>query len=294
MKTKKILIVGATGMLGHTLLRTLFRRSDLAVHATARGYDGLGRWFAPALLERINAPVDVDNFDSVLRVLGEVRPDVVVNCVGVIKQLSASKDPLVAIPLNSLFPHRLALACRAAGARLIHISTDCVFSGRKGGYTESDIPDAEDLYGRSKLLGEVDYPHAVTLRTSIIGHELKSGLSLVDWFLAQQGKVRGFVNAIYSGFPTVEMARIIADYVIPRPELSGLWHVSSEPISKFELLRLVAEHYGKQIEIEPYSEFHCERSLNSKRFREETGYVPPSWAELVASMRAGQLEGMNG
>lgn len=284
MSKKKILILGATGMLGHTLLRLLSAQSDLEVHASARTRDGLDRWFAPKLLQRIYAPIDIENFDAVERVLSEVRPHVVINCVGVIKQLSAAKDPLACIAINALFPHQLAQASAKVDARLIHISTDCVFSGKKGRYVESDFPDCDDLYGRTKLLGEVDYPHAVTLRTSIIGHELHSSVSLIDWFLAQQGRVKGFTKAIYSGFPTVEMARIISEVVIPRSELRGLYHVSSEPISKYDLLFLVKEKYGKVIEIEPSSDFHCDRSLDSSRFRDATGYVPPAWSELVARM----------
>ena len=281
---KIVLILGATGMFGHTLLRSLITYSELKVYATARSNNGLDRWFSADLLERIHPYVDADNFDSVLRVLGDVRPDVVVNCIGVIKQLSMAKDPLVTIPINSLFPHRLALACKAAGCRLVHISTDCVFSGTKGLYTENDSSDADDLYGKSKYLGEVDYPHCVTLRTSIIGHELSTSYSLIDWFLSQEGKVRGFTKAIYTGFPTVEMARIIADYVIPNPSLNGLYQVASAPISKYELLQLVAERYGKTIEIEPDAQFHCDRSLEASRFRQATGYVPPSWPELVSAM----------
>ena len=280
----KLLVLGATGMLGHTLLCNLAVRPEFAIYATVRSSNGLDRWFSSNLLECIHPGVDADNFDSILRVLGEVRPEVVINCIGVIKQLSSAKDPLVTIPINTLFPHRLALACKAAGSRLIHISTDCVFSGTKGMYTENDFSDAEDLYGKSKYLGEVTAPHCVTLRTSIIGHELSTSYSLIDWFLAQEGKVRGFTKAIYTGFPTVEMARIIADYVIPDPSLNGLYQVASAPISKYELLQLVAERYGKAIEIEPYEQFHCDRSLDASRFRQATGYVPPAWPELVSAM----------
>lgn len=278
-----VLILGATGMLGHTLLEQFSQRDELNVYATVRAHgclDGI----AEPLREKIIANVDADNLDSVLKVLAEVKPEVVINCIGIIKQLAAAKDPLTALTINSLFPHRLALACKAAGCRLIHISTDCVFSGAKGNYSEEDFSDATDLYGRTKFLGEVDYPHCVTLRTSIIGHELKGCYSLIDWFLAQEGRVNGYTGAIYSGFPTVEMARIIAKFVIPNPELSGLYHVSSAPITKYELLRLVAEQYGKQIEITPFTDFHCDRSLDSSRFRAATGYVPPVWSEMIAEM----------
>jgi dTDP-4-dehydrorhamnose reductase len=168
----------------------------------------------------------------------------------------------------------------------VHISTDCVFSGAKGMYVESDFPDADDLYGRSKYLGEVDYPHAVTLRTSIIGHELDGARSLLCWFLAQGGSVRGFTKAVFSGLPTVELARVVRDFVLPHPELHGLYHVSAAPINKYDLLKLVAQAYGKSIEITPHDQLVIDRSLDSTRFKAATGYAPPSWPELVRTMHA--------
>lgn len=284
MPCRKVLIIGATGMLGHTLLQRLSEREDMEVFATVRNREGLDRYFTSNLLEKIHHGVDANDLDSVLSVITDVKPDVVINCVGIIKQLPTAKDPIISITINALFPHHLALICKNAGARLIHFSTDCVFNGVKGNYTEDDPSDANDLYGRTKFLGELSFPHCVTLRTSIIGHELNGRLGLIDWFLSQEGKMRGFTQAIYTGFPTVEMARIIAEYVIPNENLSGLYQVSSSPISKYELLRLVADQYNKRIEIEPYAEFSCDRSLDSRRFCAETGYRPPSWQELVTLM----------
>lgn len=284
MENERVLILGATGMLGHTLFRHLGNRRDLDVAATARDKEVISRWLAPDRLEQVYGNVDADNFDSITRVLDEVKPTVVINCIGIIKRLPIAKDPVVSISINALFPHRLATACKDAGARLIHISTDCVFRGDKGNYTEEDPSDADDLYGRTKFLGEVEYPHCVTLRTSIIGHELKGGYGLIDWFLAQEGRIRGFTRAIYTGFPTVEVANIITRYVIPNKGLSGLYQVSSAPISKYDLLRLVADRYGKRIEIEAYDGFRCDRSLDSTRFRKATGYVPPSWPEMIEDM----------
>lgn len=285
MRNDKILILGATGMLGQTLFINLSKQDHLDVYATARNLSGLEKFFAPELLAKIQGGVEAENFDSILRVLADVRPDVVINCIGIIKHLPVAKDPLISISINSLFPHRLALACKAVGARMIHVSTDCVFDGAKGNYTEKDESNATDLYGRTKFLGEVYYPHCVTLRTSIIGHELKGGYGLIDWFLSQESKVRGFTRAIFTGFPTVEIAKIISQHVIPNRELSGLYQVSSTPISKYDLLRLVAEHYEKRIEIEPYDEFYCDRSLDSSRFRRITGYAPPSWPEMIKEMQ---------
>jgi len=279
----KVLVLGITGMLGNAMFRLLSADAHLDVFGTARS-DASRQRFSEALRDRIVSGVDVENQDSVVKAFGIVRPDVVINCVGLVKQLADANDPLLAVPLNTLLPHRLAALCGATGARLVHISTDCVFSGRKGNYLESDFPDAYDLYGRTKLLGEVDYPHAITLRTSIIGHELGGSRSLINWFLAQNGEVQGFTKAVFSGFPTVELSTIVRDYVLPRPDLHGLYHASAAPINKYDLLQLVAKTYGKTIRINPSERLAIDRSLNSDRLRGETGYVPPEWPVLIQRM----------
>lgn len=281
----KVLVIGASGMLGNAVLRLFAESEAFDVVGSARSPGFLAR--LPAHLRpRIVCGIDVDSADGLARLFASAQPDVVVNCVGLVKQLAEADDPLAAIPINALLPHRLARLCEIAGARLVHISTDCVFSGRKGRYLESDVPDATDLYGRSKLLGEVDYPHAVTLRTSIIGHELGSAHGLVGWFLAQQGAVRGFTRAIFSGLPTVELARVIRDHVLAHPELRGLYHVSAAPIAKFDLLTLVAREYDHSVQFTPDDNLVTDRSLDSTRFRAATGYLPPEWPELVRRMRA--------
>jgi dTDP-4-dehydrorhamnose reductase len=225
--------------------------------------------------------------DRLVRLFDEVRPEVVINCIGLVKQLEEANDPIQALSINALLPHRVARLCALVGARLIHVSTDCVFSGRKGGYAETDTPDAEDLYGRSKLLGEVDYP-SITLRTSIIGHELNSAHGLIGWFLAQKSGVKGYSRAIFSGLPTCELARVVRDFVIPRPELHGLYQVAAAPISKYELLRLVNQQYGKDLSIAPDEALKIDRSLDGSRFRAATGYLASSWPDLVAQMHAFQ------
>lgn len=279
----RVMVLGVTGMLGNAMFRVLSESADLTVFGTARSEDSR-RNYLDSLCSQIIVGIDVESHDSLVKAFALVRPDVVVNCVGLVKQMADANDPLQAVPINSLLPHRLAALCQATSARLVHVSTDCVFSGAKGSYLEADFPDAYDLYGRSKLLGEVDYPHAITLRTSIIGHELSGNRSLVNWFLAQQGAVKGFTHAIFSGLPTVELARVVRDVVLPRKELRGLYHVSSEPISKFDLLRMVAKVYEKNIEINPSEELVIDRSLNSDRFKEATGYTPPDWLTLVQRM----------
>jgi dTDP-4-dehydrorhamnose reductase len=229
--------------------------------------------------------VSVQDFDSIVRGIATVQPQVVVNCIGIVKQHPLTKDPLVSISVNALFPHRLAQICRAAGSRMIHISTDCVFSGRKGNYVESDVADAEDLYGRTKFLGEVSYEGCLTLRTSMIGRELETSHGLIEWFLSQEGKtVRGYTRAIFSGFTTNALAEIIAQIITEHPEMEGVWHVASEPISKFELLSLMKQVYGLDIQIEPDETVVVDRSLNADRFRQATGFVPPPWPDMIEQM----------
>ncbi|HME24866.1 MAG TPA: SDR family oxidoreductase [Acetobacteraceae bacterium] len=281
----RILVLGASGMLGSAAFRGFAAAPGIAAFATARS-DGIRRHFAPSMQPNLITGVDVLDTDALLGVLAQVRPDAVVNCIGVIKQLGAAKDPLIAVPLNTLLPHRLARAAALVGARLVHVSTDCVFRGTIGNYTESMLPDAEDLYGRSKLLGEVDYPNAVTLRTSIIGREVSTRNGLVEWFLGAENSVRGFTRAIFSGLPTNELVRVIIHHVLPHPELCGVWHVGAAPISKHDLLLLLREAYGRTIEIVPDPAPVLDRSLDSSRFRAATGYTPPDWMTLIEAMRA--------
>jgi dTDP-4-dehydrorhamnose reductase len=279
----KILVLGASGMLGNTVLRMLSQIDGNTVTGTVRSRQAIGL-FPEKVRNLVVCGIDADDLDSLMRLFDEVRPDIVINCTGLVKQLTDVNNPLVALPINSLFPHRLAHMCALSSARLVHMSTDCVFTGNKGMYTEDDVPDANDLYGVSKRLGEVDYSNAVTLRTSIIGHELNGSRSLVDWFLAQDIAIRGYRQAIFSGLPTIELARVISEFVIPCVQMRGVYHVSSDPISKYDLLSLVAKIYKKKIEINEDNDFVIDRSLDSTRFREETGYSPPSWESLITSM----------
>ncbi|TVO54379.1 dTDP-4-dehydrorhamnose reductase family protein [Denitromonas halophila] len=281
----RILVLGVSGMLGNAMYRTLSESVDLEVWGSVRS-SGAKRYFAESLRDRILAGVDVENMDSLSSLFERVRPQVVVNCVGLVKQLVESNDPLVALPINAMLPHRLSRYCALVGARLVHFSTDCVFSGKRGAYRESDVSDAQDLYGKSKFIGEVsDDAHALTLRTSIIGHELASHHGLVEWFLHQEGSVRGYRRVIFSGLPTVELSRVVRDVVIPQAGLSGVHHVASAPITKHDLLELVAKAYGKATRIEPDDSAVIDRSLVADQFRDLTGYVAPDWPELVRRMK---------
>lgn len=279
----RVLVFGATGMLGSTVFRALSANQSFEVFGTARDASA-AKYFGSQLRHNLIANVHLEGEMGMLNAFSVARPDIVVNCVGIIKQVANANDHLECLAINSSLPHRLAKYSSMAGARLIHFSTDCVFSGKAGQYGENDFPDANDLYGRTKYLGEVDYENAVTLRTSIIGHELNSARSLVDWFLSQSGKVKGYRKAVFSGLPTIEIAKVITDHVIPNPQLRGLYHLSVDPISKYDLLSLVAKAYGKEIEIIPDDEIVIDRSLNSDRFRKATGFKPKPWPELIQLM----------
>jgi dTDP-4-dehydrorhamnose reductase len=280
---ERVLILGVTGMLGSALFKIL-SELDYEVFGTFRSTNYLN-FFNESELKKIISNVDVQNHDDLVSLFGEVKPTVVINCVGVIKQKSSAKEPLVVIPINSLLPHKLSNLCFLIGARLILISTDCVFNGEDGKYLETDVTNAVDLYGVSKALGEIkDQEHVVTIRTSIIGHEINSNRSLLDWFLNANSSVKGYQLAIFSGLPTNELAKVIGKFVIPNYNLKGLYHVSVDPIAKYNLLSLVKEVYSKEIDIIPSDEVKINRSLNSDKFKRETGYVPPTWKELIKSL----------
>ena len=268
----RVVVLGVTGMLGHVLLRELHRGGEYEVFGSARDSAVLRRAGFPAeSLDRVTTGIDVSDHVRVRRLLERLTPMAVVNCVGVIKQRPEVTDAVRTIELNALFPHWLARECSAVGARLIQVSTDCVFSGRTGGYTEADQPDPPDLYGRSKLLGEVTGAGHLTLRTSIIGHELSGHRSLIDWFLSQSGTVRGYTGAIYTGVTTWEFARLLRTVILPDPELTGLFQVASSPISKYDLLRQVGRQYDWDGQIVPFDDFSCDRSLSGQALFDRTG-----------------------
>ena len=281
----RVLVLGASGMLGNAVFRVLSEKDDWKVFGTIRS-DELKRFFPPAIVEQLVVGCDVSNHDALVKIFDQIQPEIVINCISLAKPLLSAGNPLEIIPIYALLPHRLARLCGVIGARLVHISTDGVFTGSKGQYKEDDLPDARDIYGASKLLGEVKYPHTITLRTSIIGHELQGANGLLGWFLSQQESCKCFSRVIFSGLPTVVLAQVIRDFVIPQATLFGLYHVAAQPISKFDLLRSVADQYGKSIEIIPVDQPVIDRSLNADRFRAATGYVPPPWPELIRIMHS--------
>jgi len=284
----RVLILGGEGMLGHKVFQVLSERFE--TFATFRNLNGL--WKTYPIYENVDSlytkgGVDVMNFDTVISAFAQLKPEVVINCIGIIKQIDQAKDPIISLNLNSLFPHRLAELCSATETRMIHMSTDCVFSGRRGNYTEEDIPDAEDLYGRTKLLGEVNREGCLTIRTSIFGRDFAKQSALLEWFLSNRGgTINGYKNAIYTGFSTQILARIMSDMIADYPDLSGIYQVSSEPISKYDLLSKINTAMNLDIKINPDEQFSCDRSLDSSKFREKTDYLIPDWDEMISGLAA--------
>ncbi|HEX7679238.1 MAG TPA: SDR family oxidoreductase [Thermoanaerobaculia bacterium] len=320
----RVLILGAGGMLGHKVWQIFRDRFDCRAAVRTR---------LPLALfddDRVMAGIDAADFERVTRLIAKIRPDAVINCVGVVKQLAAAHDPIASITLNSLFPHVVARACGEIGARMIHISTDCVFAGTRRSdspvrpvlarpvteaasqlplsqapvglesptyvyYSEADLPDATDLYGRSKLLGEVgteaqtrvSVPHSLTIRTSIIGRELRSANGVVEWFLLNRGgAVRGYTKAVFSGVTTTTLAQTLADVIEHHPDLNGLYHVAGSAITKYDLLIMLNEAFGAGVAITPDESVVIDRTLDATRFREATGMVPPSWQEMIVTLAA--------
>ncbi len=276
----RILILGGTGMLGHTAWQ-LFRK-DFDVYVTVRGAFSEVERFSIFDKKRTICGACVEDFRSFEKIINAIKPDVVLNCIGIIKQIKEASDPIKSIMVNSLFPHKMAVMCSMNNIRFIHLSTDCVFSGKKGRYVEEDISDPLDLYGRTKLLGEVDDGKALTIRTSMIGTELSAKYGLLEWVLSQNDKsIKGYTNAIFSGLTTSALSRVVKDIIVKHGALRGLYHVSSDPISKFDLLMLIKNKMRLNVDIVPDETFQCNRSLDSKKFCEQVQFVPPTWEEMI-------------
>jgi dTDP-4-dehydrorhamnose reductase len=279
----RVLILGATGMLGHKLMQILSAKFE--VIGTIR--DDPRVYSDHPILGRMNliGNIRADNIGSIRDAVDNTKPDVVINCIGIVKQLPVAQDAITSITVNALFPHQLAKICQSCGIRLIHYSTDCVFSGSKGNYHENDVSDASDLYGRTKYLGEISYGNCLTLRTSLIGRELLDNHSLVEWFISQNGgTVKGFKKAIFSGLTTKAHGIILSQIISRFPEMQGLWHLSADPISKYDLLTLIKNVYQLDVEIVPDYSVSCDRSLNSTKFRKNTAISIPGWNEMITEM----------
>lgn len=275
----KFLVLGADGMFGHEMVRTLVSQGHDTIAATRRipNEQVLSMLAGADIISGIDARIS----DTLVGAIGETKPDAVINAIGIVKQRPAAKEAIESIRINSLLPHELAALCKAASARLVHISTDCVFSGRQGNYTEDDLPDPLDLYGRSKLMGEVADEGCITLRTSIIGLELFQKSGLVEWFLRQEGTAPGWTHAMYSGLTTSELSRVVMRVLEGDSSLDGIWHLSGAPISKYDLLVQLRDALGRDLELVPDDSVTIDRTMNSQRFRTAAAYEPPTWDSML-------------
>ena len=281
---RKLLIIGVGGMLGNALFRYFDERTNTRTFGLLRNKKKILNFFNKFNSEKI-IEKDFLDLDNLNQILSDLSPNIIFNCIGIVKQNPLSNDPLSSIRVNSIFPHLLNKLSLKFNFRLIHFSTDCVFSGLQGNYLETDFADANDIYGRSKFLGEISNNGNITIRTSFIGKELGTNRALLNWFLSQKGKIKGYKNAIYSGLTTLEVARVLDKYVIPNPDLKGLYHLSADNINKYSLLSLLNEVYKKDLFIEEDLNIRIDRSLNSNKFRKETGYKPLKWEKAIQEMR---------
>jgi len=279
----RILILGGSGMLGHKLWQRLSARFP-DTHATIRGKRSTYARYGIFTDHRVIEDVDALDFSRLAGIMGELRPDFILNCVGVTKRREQAGDPIPSIELNALLPHRLAAWGASVAAKVVNFSTDCVFNGRTGNYREEIGVCPDTRYGMTKALGDEGQENLLTLRSSFIGPELHDGTELLAWFLSQKGAVKGYRNAIFSGFTTLELSRIVEKMLLEHPDATGLYHVSSRPISKFDLLTLIRDGMHRDVEIVPDDTFHCDRSLDSAKFRREFGYVPPTWESMIEEL----------
>ena len=278
----KILVLGSSGMLGYSLFKNLSDKSNLDIYGTIRNKERYKDKFTKNEFNKILELDVLEQANEIKEVISHINPNYVINCIGAISQKENEDKNL--IYLNSFFPHVLKENCDASSVKLVHFSTDCVFSGEKGNYSEVDFSDAYDLYGKSKYLGEILSTNHLTIRTSIIGHELISNLSLVDWFLNEKGSVKGYTNAIFTGFPCVYISEILNNYIFTNNKLGGLVHLAAKPINKYDLLSNIAKIYKKDIEVKKYEDYYSNKSLNSTKFNTLTGFNPPEWSLLIPLM----------
>ena len=288
----RILVLGVNGMIGSAIFKRLHSESSLEIFGGVRDLS-YAKFFSVSFQKNLLEYGDLADERSIPIILNKVSPEVVINCVGITKHKKDTNNPEVVMPINATMPHQFASACNDRNIRFIHVSSDCVFTGIKGNYLEGDLPDASDLYGRSKTMGEVINGNALTLRTSTIGHELYTNYGLLEWFLSQENECRGFSRAIFSGLPSIVFADVIKNFVLPNPNLRGLHHVSADPINKYDLLKLIAKVYNKNIKINQDHDFIINRSLNYEKFQVATGYTPADWPEMIECMFKNHKADMN-
>ena len=279
----RILILGGTGMLGHTLWQYFSLRFP-DTYTTIRQSRTVYEKYELFTSDKVIDSVDVVDFQMLTGIMKCIKPDFILNCIAITKRRKEADIAIHAITLNALLPHKLVEWGKNNSAKVVNFSTDCVFDGGQGNYTEESLTNAADLYGKTKVLGEIQGENALTLRSSFIGTELYAGTELLEWFLSQTGVVKGFKNAIYSGLTTLELSRIIENIMVNHRGVTGLYNISSDPISKFDLLMFIKEKMHLNVEVVPDETIRCNRSLDSTKFRKEFSYTPPTWEAMIEEL----------
>ena len=276
---KKVLVFGTTGMLGFTLF-TFLKKKNLKVFGISRKKKNFANKYM----------IFMKDFNEInlKKILSKIKPDFVINCAGMINHKINSGNILETININSYFPHLLANNSIKFNFKLINISTDCIFSGRKGNYHEMSLPDATDIYGITKKIGEVNNQNSINIRTSIIGHELFAKKGLLEWFLKQKKKISGFSNVFFSGLTTLELSKIIWNYFINKNfnyKRQSTIHLSGKKTSKLNLLKIISKIYMKKILIKSVKVKKSDKSLNSSYFKSISNYESPSWEKSIKEMK---------
>lgn len=279
----RILVLGATGMLGHTIYKFLNQSDEIECYGSIRNTKDK-EFFDSHLSKKTRIFNDFNNLKKLEKFIKKIKPQIILNCIGLIKQRDNSDNQPEAIFINSLLPHQISKVCNELGIRFIHFSTDCVFSGRKGNYKESDLPDARDIYGLSKFMGEINGKNNLTIRTSIIGHELKNSLGLLEWFLGEKKDIKGYSRAIFSGLTTLEVSRFLLDHIFKNNKIYGVYHLASEPITKLKLLKIINNVYKCKKNIISSSSLKINRSLDGSKLIEVTKYKVPNWEEMIKDL----------
>lgn len=279
MNRKKILVLGINGLLGHRVFINLSKNKKFNVIGTVRGKARHNIFLNKKVIKNFN----IRNLFGLNKKIKKINPDFIINCIGITNKKTGRTNKNQIVLTNSILPHYLDNLSVILKYKLIHISTDCVFQGKKNFYSEKDTCDVQDLYGLSKYLGEIRNTKNLTIRTSIIGHELSEKNGLLEWFLSKK-KVKGFSKVIYSGLTTNELSNIL-ESCISKYRMKGLYQVSSNPISKFELLKLINKIYEKSIKINKDVSVKKKLILKSSKFYKKTNYKVKSWKKQIQEMK---------
>jgi len=292
---KRVLVLGVNGLIGHTMYRKL-KQEGFEVFGTMRRAKIEFMQYDFLQADTIIDGLDVQEISNVSEVILQIQPSVVVNCIGITRRKDEISNSIQAIKINALLPHQIAKICQDMSIRMIHLSTDCVFSGDFGLYTEDSIPDASDMYGRTKAMGEVlDNPNCLTLRSSFLGTEISDRTELLEWLLSQKGRtIKGYTKAIYSGVSTVYLSSVITEILRHYPQLSGLYQIAPDtPISKYDLLCIAKNAFNIDVEIVENDSFVSDKSLSGARLKKVMNYRVPSWHDMLQELAEWDLDKRN-